>query len=137
MIFREDTIPKTPGRLRDVLGVAILNVPRREFPKSPIDGKPYWDFDGIFHSMKCGVENLRKKFGNVKADQILDMLAHAKAHYEAGENRLGGPLLQDVQMVVMGRQPWAYPRELYRWGIDSSLPELSEADLLSKDDEEP
>lgn len=64
------------------------------------------------------------------------MLAQAKAHYEAGEGRLGGPLLQDVQMVVMDRRPSAYPKELYRWPIDPSLPELSEADLLKKGDED-
>jgi hypothetical protein len=93
------------------------------------------------------------------------MLAQAKAHHEEGwqltkgkkppknrpnwweskeastempgwwQRRLGNALLQDMQMVIMKRQPWAYPKELYRWGVDSSLPELSEADLLSKDDD--
>lgn len=136
MIYREGAIPKTLGQLRDQIGVAILGAPRQQFPRSIIDGKPYWDFEGIFYSLQVGVEKLRKRFGDAKADQLLEMLAQARAHYKAGENRLGGPLLQDAQMVVMGRQPWAYPKELYRWELDSSLPELSEADLLKKGDDD-
>ncbi len=136
MIYREGTIPKTIGQLRDQIGVAILSVPRKKFPCSVIDGNPYWDFEGIFCSIQKGVENLRKRFGDAKANQLLEMLALAKAHYEAGENRLGGPLLQDAQMVLMDRQPWAYPKELYRWKIDSSLPEVSQDDLLDKGEQE-
>jgi len=116
--------------------------------------------------MRQGIENLRKRFGDAKADQLLDMLAKAKAHHEEGwrltggkapgdrprwweskeahrvkcrgwsQTRLGNALLQDIEMVVRGRQPWAYPRELYAWPVDPSLPELSEADLLKKDFDE-
>jgi hypothetical protein len=136
MIYREGTIPKTPGQLRDQIGVAILSVPKRKFPCSVIDGNPYWDFEGIFYSIQKGAENLRKRFGDAKANQLLEMLAQAKVYYETGENRLGGPLLQDTQMVLMDRQPWAYPKELYRWEVDSSLPEISEADLLNKGDQD-
>jgi len=166
MIYREGTVPKTPGQLRDEIGVAILNVPRRIFPCSPIDGKPYWDFEGIFCSMERGIENLRKHFSDAKADQLLDMLVQAKAHHEEGwrltggeappknrprwweskdaptempgwwQRRLGSALLQDIQMAVIGRRPWAYPKELYRWRLDHSLPELSEADLLNKGGED-
>ena len=44
--------------------------------------------------------------------------------------------LQDVEMVVADRQPYAYPKELYRWHVDGSLPELSEADLLNRGEAE-
>ncbi len=162
MIFREATIPKAPGQLKDVLGVAILNCATRKFPSTVADSKPFFDFEGIFYSMQRGVENLRKRFGDAKADQLLDMLAQAKVHHEEGwrltggkppppdrpkwweskdaptkmpgwwQRRLGNALLQDMQMVIMSRQPWAYPKELYRWGVDPSLPELSEADLVNK-----
>lgn len=129
MKYREGTIPKTAGQLRDRIGDTILRAPQRQFPDS-------YDFDGTFYSMQLGVENLRKRFGDHKADQLLEMLAQAKAHYEAGENKLGGPLLQDAEMVIMGRQPWAYPKELYRWPVDPKLPKLSEADLLNKGNED-
>lgn len=131
MKYREGTIPKTKGELRAWIGTAILRAPTRHFPES--FGH---DFDGIFCTMARGVENLRGRLGDAKANQLCEMLAQAKAHYEAGENSLGGPLLQDAEMVVMGRQPWAYPKERYRWPIDPGLPKLSEADLQKKGDDD-
>jgi hypothetical protein len=131
MKYREGTIPKTIGQLRDKIGATILRAPMRHFPESYGH-----DFDGIFCSLACGVENLRARLADAKADYILDMLAQAKAHYEAGENQLGGALMQDTQMAVMDRKPWAYPKERYRWPINPELPELSELDFLNKGDED-
>lgn len=128
MKFREKLIPKTKGELRDSISDAMLRAPKHQFPD-------WEDFDGVFHSMACGVENLRKRVGDVTAEQLLEMLAQAKAHYETGENKLAGALMEDTKMVVMSRQPWAYPKELFRWSVDSSLPEISEADYLNKGDE--
>jgi hypothetical protein len=85
--------------------------------------------------LERGVENLRKRFGDAKADQLLDMIRQAKAHHDAGD-KLGSRLLQDVEMLVADRQPYAYPKELYRWPTTHSLPELSEADLLEKGNQE-
>lgn len=127
MKYSEGTIPGSIGELKARIGDTMLRAPKRKFPDS-------YDFDGTFYSMSRGVENLRKKFGDVMADQVLEMLAQAKAHYEAGDNRLGGALMEDAKMVVMKRQPWAYPKELYRWAVDPSLPEVTEADILNKDD---
>lgn len=125
MKYVEGAIPKTPGQLRDEMSTTMLRAPRRQFDE-------HEDFDGIFYSMTRGVENLRKRFGDVKADQLLDMLAQAKAHYEAGDIKLGGALMEDSKMVVIDRQPWAYPAELYRWRKNPWLPEVSEADVLDK-----
>jgi hypothetical protein len=127
MKYREETVPKSAGELRDRISDTMLRAPRRQFP----DG---YDFDGTFCSMSRGIENLRKRLGEATANQLLEMLEQAKSHYEAGENKLGGSLMEDAKMVVLGRQPWAYPKELYRWAIDSSLPEVSEADLLNRGD---
>ncbi len=121
MKFAEGTIPKTTRDLRDRISVAMMEIPGGKFAKSPIDGEPYRDFEGTFHGIERGVGNLRKKIGDTKADQVLEMLAQAKTHYEAGDNKLGGALMEDIKMVVMDRQPWAYPKELYRWGVDSEL----------------
>ena len=127
------TIPQTTRDLLDRISVAMMELPGRNFSRSPVTGEPYRDFDGTFHGLERGVENLRRKLGEAKADQVLEMLAQAKAHYEAGDNKLGGALLEDARMVIRKRQPWAYPEPLYRWPRDPSLPDHSEADLKSND----
>lgn len=128
MKYREGTIPKAKRELRDAIIDTLMRAPTRHFPAS-------YDFDGAYYSLERGVENLRKNFGDAKADQLLGMIRQAKAHHEAND-KLGTRLLQDVEMVVADRQPYAYPKELYRWHVDSNLPELSEADVLNKDSNE-
>ena len=130
MQFLEGTIPKALSDLKAWINTIMMRAPTRHFPES--FGH---DFDGIFYSVEKGIENQRMRFGDAKADQLVDMLRRAKAHYEAGENKLGGALMQDIQTVIMDRQPWAYPKELYRWPINPSFPELSEADLVNRGDE--
>lgn len=107
MNYREETVPKSAGELRDRISDTMLRALGRQFP----DGH---DFDGAFYSMSLGVENLRKRLGEVTANQLSEMLRQAKADYAAGENKLGGSLMEDTKMVVLRRQPWAYPKELYR-----------------------
>ncbi|KQN22958.1 hypothetical protein ASE86_14180 [Sphingomonas sp. Leaf33] len=128
MKYREGTIPKTKRDLRDAIIDTLMRAPSRHFPES-------YDFDGAYYSLRRGVENLRKNFGDAKADQLLDMIRQAKAHHEASD-KLGSRLLQDVEMVIADRQPYAYPRELYRWPVDADLPELSEGDLLDRSGDE-
>ena len=130
MKYRESLIPSTKERLRNLIVTTLMRAPTRHFPEDYGS-----DFDGAYYSLERGVENLRKKFGDAKADQLLDMIRQAKAHHEAND-KLGSRLLQDVEMVVADRQPYAYPKELYRWHVDASLPELSEADLLRQDDDQ-
>lgn len=126
MKYRESMIPKTKREFRDCIISTLMRAPTRHFPEDHSE-----DFDGAYYTLERGVENLRKKFGDAKADQLLDMIRQAKAHHEAND-KLGSRLLQDVEMVVADRQPYAYPKELYRWHVDASLPELSEADLLDQ-----
>jgi len=127
MKYLKGAVPETAGQLRDLLGDTMLRAPQRKFPE-------HKDFDGAFYSASLGVENLRKRFGNTLADQLIEMVAQAKAHYQANDNRLGGALLEDAKALVMNRHPWAYPKELYRWRLGSSFPELTEADLLKKEE---
>jgi len=126
MMYRDKTIPKSAGELRDRISDTMLSAPRRQFR----DG---YDFDGAFFVICRGIENLRNRLGDPKADQLVEMVALSKAHYEAGDNKLGGALMEDTKMVLMSRQPWAYPKERYRWPVDGSLREISEADLLDKE----
>lgn len=117
-------------QLRDSIVATLMRAPTRHFPED------YgFDFDGAYYCLERGVENLRNKFGNTKADQLLDMIRQAKAHHEAGD-KLGSRLLQDVEMVVVNRRPYAYPKDLYRWHLDGSLPELSRADVVNQGDSE-
>jgi hypothetical protein len=90
VLYPERIVPKTFRELTDQVGVAILCSSKREFPASIVNGQPYYDFDGIFFSIGQGIENLRKRFGDTKANQLLDMLARAKAHHEEGWRRTGG-----------------------------------------------
>ncbi|WP_156442827.1 MULTISPECIES: hypothetical protein [unclassified Sphingomonas] len=130
MRYRESLAPKTKSQLRDRIVTTLMRAPTRHFPED------YGlDFDGAYYSLERGVENLRKKFGDAKADQLLDMIRQAKVHHEAND-KLGSRLLQDVEMMVADRQPYAYPKELYRWHVDASLPELSDADLLDRSGDE-
>lgn len=128
MKYIEGIIPKTKRDLRTAIVDTLMRAPTRHFPES-------YDLDGAYYNLQCAVEILRKKFGDAKADQLLDMIKQAKVHHEA-EDKLGSRLLQDVDMVVADRQPYAYPIELYRWPRDPSLPELTEADVLKKDGED-
>lgn len=129
MKYHEETIPKTIGQLRDRIGDTMLRAPRRQFPES-------YDFDGTFHSMFLGVENLRKRVGDTTANQLLEMLAQAKKHYETSDNKLGGALMADSEAVLVGRQPWAYPKELYHWAVGPALPAFSEEDVQNKWEDE-
>lgn len=126
MKYKESLVPKTKS-LRDCINNVMLSAPNRRFLE-------FEDFEGAFFCLVRGVENLRKSLGGAKADQLLEMLAQAKGHYEAGDNKLGGCLLEDTKMVLLERQPWAYPKDLYRWPVDSSLPEVSESDLSRNDE---
>lgn len=127
MKYRESLIPKTKSQLRDRIVATLMRAPTRHFPDD------YGiDFDGAYFIIERGVENLRKNFGDAKADQLLDMIRQAKTHHEAGD-KLGSRLLQDVEMVVADRQPYAYPTDIYRWPVDANLPELTEADLLNRE----
>jgi hypothetical protein len=127
MKYKDALIPKTVSDMKASINVTMLYAPKRKFDDFSCD------FDGAFYSLELGAKNLRKKLGDVKADQILAMLAQAKVHYEMSDDPLGGALLEDTKMVVLNRQPWAYPKHLFRWDIDASAPKLSEADLLKRD----
>ena len=68
MKYNERVIPQTTGELRAFISDAMLRTPEREFDD-------YEDFDGAFYVLSKGVENLRKRLGDTKANQVLEMLA--------------------------------------------------------------
>jgi len=114
MKYRRNIIPETYSQLRIAIIDTMMRSPSRKFP----DG---YDFDGAYRVLERGVEKLRKRFGDAKADQLLDMIRQAKTHHECGDT-LGSRLLQDVEMLVANRRPYAYPKELYRWSSNPGSP---------------
>ena len=94
MKYSEAMIPKTIPDLR----LAIATV------KSPDDDRQWYepDFDGRYYEIEQGIENLRKRLGEAKADQVLDMVHQSKTHF-LHRDKLGYRLLQDAEMVVAGR----------------------------------
>ncbi len=40
----------------------------------------------------------------------------AKQHFEDEEIKLGVNLMQDMSEILMGKGPFAYPANLWRWG---------------------
>ncbi len=73
------------------------------------------NFEEGFESIRKSLEHLRRTLSDEVADQLLDMCAEAKSHFEAGETHLGAGLMQDMEQVVRGAPPFAYPPDLYRW----------------------
>jgi hypothetical protein len=108
MRYREKSTPTTVQGLHDRLVWVSAHAQTRSFPDYSDD------FEGSFFSLERGVENLRKRFGDELADQAIDMIRQAKAHYEANDG-LGTRLIQDVEEIIRNRPPFAYPKRLYRW----------------------
>ena len=90
-------------------------------------------------SLDKSLAHLRGKLGKGRYAQLVDMAVQAKAHYDAGyakgpkpglrpqpgepgsdQIKLGSWLMQDMEQVVKGKSPFAYPEELYRWSKDQN-----------------
>jgi hypothetical protein len=77
-------------------------------------------YDEGWASLSQSLDHLRGKLGEVRYAQLVEMVAQAKAHYDAeGQDKhqgfLGSWLMQDIEQVVKDKPPFAYPHELYRW----------------------
>jgi hypothetical protein len=77
-------------------------------------------YDEGWESLSQSLDHLRGTLGQVRYAQLVDMVAQAKTHYDAEakdehQGFLGSWLMQDIEQVVKGKSPFAYPAELYRW----------------------
>jgi len=96
--------------------------------------------------LRHNIERMRKKMGGARTDQVLEMCDQALRHFmdayrksptiapdpgEAGfeDLKLGSRLMQDVEWVARGREPFAYPKELYRWPLIPGSRASSDPDL--------
>jgi hypothetical protein len=78
-------------------------------------------FDDGFESIRQGLFHLREKLPLGLADQLLDMNAQAKLHFDKAETKLGAWLMQDMEQLLRKKEPFAYPDELYRWPRSEDL----------------
>lgn len=91
-------------------------------------------YDEAWEELQQSLHHLRSKLGEERYAQLIEMTAQAKAHYDAAyqagfvrrdpvcsgdpgldDIKLGSWLMQDIEQVVKGKPPFAYPAERYRW----------------------
>ena len=82
----------------------------------------YETSDEAWRNVFLSLEYLRKKLGEDLYSQLTDMTLQAKIHYENekatgcdNEGRLGSFLMQDIEWVLRGKEPFSYPKKMYRW----------------------
>ncbi len=75
----------------------------------------YQTYDEAWEELFINYDLLRKKLGDTRYEQVVDMTKQAKAHYDADETHLGSWLMQDIGEVICRRPPFAYPEDKYRW----------------------
>lgn len=80
----------------------------------------FQSYEEGWRELRESLEHLRAKIGEVRYFQLVDMVRQAKAHYDAepkddSQGFLASWLMQDIEQVVKGKPPFAYPEELYRW----------------------
>jgi hypothetical protein len=117
-------IAKTLGELADSVVYLNLSCGARRYPTE------FQTYDEGWESLRQSLDHLRKKLGEARYTQLVDMAAQAKNYYDEGYDlgergkevipgfdhiKLGSRLMQDIEQVVRGKPPFAYPEELYRW----------------------
>ncbi len=75
-----------------------------------------------WEELRQSIDHLQNKLGDERHAKLQQMLTQAKAHYDAERDRgdqqqgdLGSWLMQDIALIVDGKAPLVYPKELYRW----------------------
>ncbi len=105
---------KNLGELADSIVYLNLSCSAHRYPTE------FQTYDEAWEELRLNLDRLRKKLGDVRYAQLTEMAAQAKAHYDAEtkdehQGFLGSWLMQDIEQVVKGKPPFAYPEELYRW----------------------
>lgn len=90
-------------------------------------------YDEAWEELRQSIEHLKFKLGPERYPKLLKMLEQAKAHYDGAEaeaiddarinpgepgfeeSKLGSWLMQDIELIIDGKQAAIYPKELYRW----------------------
>jgi hypothetical protein len=130
-------IRKTLGQLSDqIVGVCTYSI-EGDYPTD------FRTYDEDWENLRLSLAHLRDQLGEARYAQLTEMAARAKAHFEkaytqAGwevpgnsgidrvnrirpgdpghsEIKLGAQLMQDMEQVVKGKPPYAYPEDMYPW----------------------
>lgn len=107
-------ISETLRDLRSEIVYLRINCNAKQYPTE------FQTYNEGWESLVQSFDYLRKKLGEARYSQLVSMVDQAKAHYDAEPNDehqgfLGSWLMQDMEQVVKGKPPFAYPEELYRW----------------------
>lgn len=107
-------ISKNIGELVDSIVSLCTYCNAKDYPTE------FQTYDEAWEERHQSLNHLRSKLGEVRYAQLVEMLAQAKAYYDARgadehQSFLGSWLMQDIEQVIKGKPPYAYPEELYRW----------------------
>ena len=102
-------IAKNLRELTDEFAYLRTNCNHNEYPTE------FQTFDEAWDSLLQSLDYLRGKLGEERHSQLVNMAEQAKEHYEANQADWASWLMQDMEQVVKGKPPFAYPKELYRW----------------------
>lgn len=129
--------------IRDLVGRIVWVATNTSTYSYPRFGKT---LEEAWGELRLNIEHMRKKMGDSRTDQILDMCDQAQQHFKDAyeksptqspkpedpgfeDLKLGSRLMQDVEWVARGREPFAYPRDLYRWPLILGSRSAGEPDL--------
>jgi hypothetical protein len=126
-------IEKTLNDLRQSVVYLCTNCNAAAYPTE------FESYDQGWDSLRQSLDYLRPKLGQERYANLVSMVEQAKAHYDAAyaqfpvqgvranpgepgadQIRLGSRLMQDIEQMIKGKPPFAYPAELYRWSQPSS-----------------
>lgn len=102
-------VSKTLRDLRSEIVYLSTNCNHRDYPTE------FQTYDEAWESLTRSLQHLRNKLGEERYTKLVDMAAQAKTHYEAEEIKWGSRLMQDMEQIVKGKPPFAYPEDMYRW----------------------
>lgn len=103
--------------IRDLLG-SIVSL--RMYCNAKGYPNEFKTYDEAWEELGLSLDHLSGKLGKARHAHLIDMATQAKAHFDAEvedehQGFLGSWLMQDIEQVVKGKPPFAYPEELYRW----------------------
>ena len=107
-------IAKNLGELIDSVVSLTMYSNTKGFPNE------FKTYDEAWKELHLSLDHLRGKLREARYAQLVEMLAQAKAHYDARDadehqSFLGSWLMQDIEQVIKNKPPYAYPEELYHW----------------------
>jgi hypothetical protein len=115
--------------LRDLAGRIVWVSTNTSTYSYPRFGKT---LEEAWEELQSGIRQMAATMGAARTAHVLDMCDQAQQHFrvayatspqappKVGEPgfedlKLGTRLMQDVEWVARGREPFAYPKELCRW----------------------